>query len=171
MRAGAALAPLAFAAALAGCAGAERAQTAPASAASEERIAQSPWLVSSEYFRERRAAQPPREARAAQGAPGPLAGGAGAAAAPPGYVVRVSGRRIYTDLAGAAGVAPGASLSILAERELVHPATGRALGRAFEEIARANVVEVAAQFSIAEIVELQPGETVKPNDRVALRRP
>jgi hypothetical protein len=43
----------------------------------------------------------------------------------------------------------GATLSILAERELVHPASGRRLAHALEEIGRATVIQVAEPFRAA----------------------
>jgi len=178
-------------AAFAGCA-APRLRSAEAPSASqqaaEQRIILSPWLVSGEYFRERapqpaafdaqetkrseedlRARQASVEERVAR-----LEGAAaGAAASPPqGYIVKVDGRQVFTDLgAREPGLAVGAKLSILAERDLVHPVSGRVLGRTLEEIARASVVQVEENFSRAEIEAIVAGATVRPKDRVGLRRP
>lgn len=187
------LAQLLAAALLAGCAGgrgmAEASPETPEQWAAEQRIVQSPWLVSSEYFRQRAQPQPAVDAPAAKRSKeemesrqkaveerlARLEGGApasGASSPQPGYIVRVSGRQLYTDLtAREAGVTVGATLSILSERELVHPDTGRLLGRALEEIGRAKLLEVGDRFSVAEIVELRAGEMVKPKDRVTIRRP
>jgi hypothetical protein len=177
------------AALLAGCAagrtGSQPVQT-PEQQAWEQRIVNTPALVSSEYFRQREQPQPAIDAPAARRSQQDAAakhkgleervtrleGGAGASATPPGYIVRVNGRQLYTDLtAHDAGVAVGATLSILAERELVHPVTGRSLGSSLEEIGRATVVEIGERFSVAEIADLRAGEAVKPKDRVRIHRP
>lgn len=179
------------AALLAGCAGGrgtEPAQLAltPEQQAWEQKIVATPMLVSSEYFRQRaqpeatidveaaRRSQQAAESkqRALEERVARLEAGAAAPAAsvPPGYVVKVSGGRIYTDLtAQQPDVRVGATLSILSERELFHPVTGRSLGQALEEIGEAKVVEAAGAFSVAEIVALRAGETVKPKDRVRVR--
>ncbi len=84
-----------------------------------------------------------------------------------GYVVEVRGRRLYADLTVKEGVGIGTTLVILREvGELKHPVTGKSLGQADEEIGIARVVEIRAAFSIAEIVELKPGEEVRVKDRV-----
>lgn len=181
------------AALLAGCAGGRgTVQAAPAQTpeqqAWEQKIVATPMLVSSEYFRQRAQPQPAIDAAAARRSQqaveskqqaleervARLEGGPPAAGTPPqpGYVVKVSGRRLYIDLtAHQPGVKAGAILSILSERELVHPVTGRSLGQTLEEIGEATVVEAGEGFSTAEIVALRAGESVKPKDRVALRNP
>lgn len=84
-----------------------------------------------------------------------------------GYVVEVRGRRLYTDLTVRDGLRIGTPLLIVREGgELKHPVTGRSLGWSDEEIGRARVVEIRAAFSIAEIVEVKPGQEIRVNDRV-----
>lgn len=84
-----------------------------------------------------------------------------------GYVVEVRGRRLYTDLTVRDGLRIGTPLVILREGgELKHPVTGRSLGQADEAIGKAQVVELRAAFSIAEIVEVKPGQEVRVKDRV-----
>lgn len=181
------LALLALAASLVSCAAPPRRNSeAPNAAqeAAEQRIVLNPWLVSGEYFRERapqptafdaqemkrskedlQARQASVEERVAR-----LEGAA--ASSPQGYIVKVDGRQIFIDLgAHEPGLAVGTKLSILSERDLVHPVSGRVLGRTLEEIGRASVVQVEENFSRAEIVEIVPGASVRPKDRVALRRP
>ena len=152
----------------------------------EERIVRTPWLVSSEYFREGRGEQQPvldlpqlQRSREELGARQKaieervtmLEAGKSATAAtgPRGYVVKVSERTIYTDLTAREGAALGVTLSILSERDLTHPISGRVLGQTLEEIGRATVVEVTDNFSMAEVVDLQAGETIRPKDRVVIR--
>lgn len=178
------LASLIAAALLAGCAarpGAEPAQPSltPEQQAWEEKIVAAPMFVSSEYFRQRAQPQPvidtaaaTRSQRSLEERVARLEAGTRAAPAPaePGYVVRVSGQRLYTDLTvRQADVKVGATLSILSERDLVHPVTGQSLGRVLEEIGEATLVEAGAGFSVAEIVGLRAGESVKPKDRVRVR--
>ena len=180
---------------LSGCAVAQRAvappETPPPTSAQkerEERIVRTPWFVSSEYFREQRGEQQPvldlpqlRRSREEQEAKqktieerltnletGKVGGEVPTSL---GYVVKVSGPRIYTDLTAREGVAPGVVLSILSERDLTHPVSGRALGRTMEEIGRATVIEVSENFSVAEVVDLRPGETIQLKDRLVIRRP
>ncbi len=178
---------------LAGCAAAaERTQPSLTAAQAEqaeweERIVRTPWAVSSEYFRQRRAEDQPvldipqlkrsreeleakqkeMEERVSR-----LESARSAAEPAPflGYVVRVSGRRIYTDLTAGQGAAPGVRLSIFREQELKHPVSGRVLGKTIEEIGRATVVEVGEEFSAAEIGDLPPGEMIQPKDRVMIYR-
>lgn len=178
------------AALLAGCAaGRAGSKAAPAQTPEqqswEERIVNTPALVSSEYFRQRAQPQPtidvPAARRSQQDAEARQNGleeritrleARASASTPAGYIVRVNGRRLYTDLsAHDPGVAVGATLTILTERELVHPVTGRSLGSSLEEIGRATIVEIGERFSVAEIAEMRPGETVKAKDRVRVRRP
>jgi hypothetical protein len=84
-----------------------------------------------------------------------------------GYVVEVRGKRIYTDLTVREGLRIGATLVIVREGgELTHPVTGKPLGRLDEEIGKARVVELRAGFSVAEIVEVKPGQDVRTKDRV-----
>jgi hypothetical protein len=84
-----------------------------------------------------------------------------------GYVVDVRGRRLYTDLTLKEGLDIGSTLVILREvGELKHPITGKSLGQADEEIGIARVVELRAGFSVAEIIELKPGQEVRIKDRV-----
>ncbi len=180
---------------LSGCAVAQRVveppATAPPTAAQrerEERIVRTPWFVSSEYFREKRGEEQPvldlpqlRRSREEQEGKqkaieerlSKLEAGrvGGEVSTSLGYVVRVSGPRIYTDLTAREGVAPGVILSILGERDLTHPISGRMLGRTMEEIGRATVIEVSENFSVAEVVDLRPGETIQPKDRLVIRRP
>lgn len=177
-------------AALAGCASSPRQSQAAAPAAAdaaEQRIVLNPWLVSGEYFRQRPAAPAAFDAQeikrsredvqARQAAVEERLArlenaGLQPTPSPQGYVVRVQGRELFTDLGSReAGLAPGSSLAVLREHELVHPVSGLVLGKTWEEVARAKVVEVARDFSRAEIVEIRSGETVKPKDRVALRKP
>lgn len=183
------LAPLPLVLSLAGCAASPQPggeAPSPAQGAAEQPIVFNPWLVSGEYFRERapqtatfdapemkrskeelQARQASVEERLAR-----LEAGAASASPPPGYVVKVDGRQIFTDLgARQPGLAVGAALSILAERDLVDPVSGRVLGRTLQEIGRASVVQVEEDFSRAEIVEIVAGTTVRPKDRVALRKP
>lgn len=88
-----------------------------------------------------------------------------------GYVVDVRGKRLYTDLTIREGLGIGSTLVILREvGELKHPITGQSLGQADEEIGRARVVELRARFSIAEIVEVKPGQEVRTKDRVRIFR-
>ncbi len=89
------------------------------------------------------------------------------AATPLGYVVEVNGRRLYTDLTVREGLRIGTMLSIIREgHELKHPVTGRPLGQVDEEIGKARVVELRAAFSIAEIIEVKPGQEVRIKDRI-----
>jgi hypothetical protein len=84
-----------------------------------------------------------------------------------GYVVEVRGRRLYTDLTVREGIGLGTMLDILREvGELKHPVTKKSLGQADEEIGKARVVELRADFSVAEIVEVKPGEEIRIKDRV-----
>lgn len=86
-----------------------------------------------------------------------------------GYVVEVRGKRLYTDLTVRDGLRIGTPLVVLREGgELKHPVTGQSLGHADEEIGKARVVELRAAFSIAEIIEVRPGQEVRIKDRVSL---
>ena len=76
-----------------------------------------------------------------------------------GYVVRVKGKQVYTDLAAESGVAVGNSVIIYREgEELIHPQTGASLGKADEEVARARILEVTEKTSLAEVTALKEGE-------------
>ncbi len=88
-----------------------------------------------------------------------------------GYVVRVRGKQIYTDLSAQSGVAVGSTVIIFREgEELKHPKTGASLGRADEEVARGRILEVGEQTSIAEVFEVKKGEEIRPEDKVKFIR-
>ncbi len=88
-----------------------------------------------------------------------------------GYVVRVKGKQVYTDLAEESGVAVGNTVIIFREgEELIHPQTGASLGKADEEVGRARIVEVTEKTSLAEVTTLKEGEQVRPTDKVKLLR-
>ncbi len=105
----------------------------------------------------------------ARAEPAPSGKAALPTAPPLGYVVEVRGRRLYTDLTVREGLRIGALLTIIREGgELKHPVTGQSLGPADDEIGKARVVELRARFSIAEIVEVKPGQEVRIKDRIRI---
>ncbi len=88
-----------------------------------------------------------------------------------GYVVLVKGKRVYTDLSAQSGVAVGSTVIIFREgEELKHPVTGASLGNADEEVARARILEVTDQTSVAELIDVKEGEEVRARDKVKLIR-
>ena len=151
----------------------------------EDRIVQSPWNVSAEYFRQKQGEQQPiidlsqiqssrQELEARQKAieerVSRLEADKPAAEATPshGYVVKVGEHYIYTDLTEEKGIGIGTVLIILREgvEELRHPVTGRPLGQVLEEVGTARVVELRPAFSIAEVVKVKAGEAIQVKDRV-----
>lgn len=117
--------------------------------------------------------QPPRKVppETARRAPGRPTDPGGSLWPVYGFVVRVEGKQVYTDLAAKSGVAAGSTVIIFREgEELKHPKTGASLGRADEVVARARILEVREQTSIAEVFEAMEGKEVRAEDKVKLIR-
>ncbi|MEW5734681.1 MAG: CsgG/HfaB family protein [Thermodesulfobacteriota bacterium] len=80
-----------------------------------------------------------------------------------GYVVKVDASRVFVDL-GLGQVSPGTAL--LVQRfgeELIHPVTGKSLGKEQIKLGNIKVLEVFEGYSVAEI---QDGAGFMPGDRV-----
>ena len=88
---------------------------------------------------------------------------------PSGRVVKAEEGRVWVNL-GSASVAVGDALVVAAEGDvLVDPETGLSLGGSTVELARLNVVEVQARFSVAETVSATG--TPSRGDSVTLAEP
>ncbi|MDQ7037710.1 MAG: hypothetical protein Q9N26_00720 [Aquificota bacterium] len=81
-----------------------------------------------------------------------------------GYVVEVSGDRVYLDL-GEGRVSVGERFKVIAPgKEIVHPVTGEVLGTAERDVGLVRVLEVKEKYSVAEVLEnrgIEKGQKVR----------
>jgi len=80
-----------------------------------------------------------------------------------GEIVDVKGDSVTLDMGRKNGVQPGLELEVFREgKEIVHPKSGKVLGREEKTLGRVRVTEVQEAFSTAAIVQ---GADIKPADR------
>lgn len=80
-----------------------------------------------------------------------------------GEIVEVKADGVMLDVGRKHGVQPGLELEVFREgKEIVHPKTGKVLGREEKTLGRVRVTEVQEAFSAATIVQ---GADIKPADR------
>ncbi|WP_425059523.1 hypothetical protein SCACP_01130 [Sporomusa carbonis] len=83
-----------------------------------------------------------------------------------GFVVQVSGRKVYIDLGREQGVQPGQSYVVFREGNVItHPVTGKILGAEKYDIATIKIVSVDNDMSIGEVqgsaLGLQAGDKIR----------
>src|SRR6476646_2377021 len=98
-------------------------------------------------------------------------GAIAAHAAPVGYIVKVDGKKVFLDLLGGNGAAPGKEFTVFTEGDrLKHPVTGADMGPVEKTIASGRIVEVHDKYSLGELsadAAVAPGQKVRLADASA----
>ncbi|MBI4422757.1 MAG: hypothetical protein HY554_03465, partial [Elusimicrobia bacterium] len=96
-----------------------------------------------------------------------LAAAALPAAAADGYVVKAESGSVYLDLGAGSGAEAGRPFTVFTEgEELVHPVSGKGLGRIEKRVAAGTIREVAPAYSVGTL--LDGAAPVAPGQRVRL---